>query len=78
MKLDKEKKLLLDDIQNSILEKYRKSNVPMIFKTSDCEENEWIGKNLETNELKKLKFIPNDGGTKIIEVENGSELKLEH
>lgn len=77
MKLDQEKKKLLDKIHNSIIEKYQKSNVPMIFKTNDCGENEWIGKDLNTNELKKIKFIPNDGGTKIIEVVNGNELKLE-
>lgn len=78
MKLDQEKKKLLEDIHNSIIDKYKNANVPMIFKTSDCAEDEWIGKDLNTNELKKLKFIPNDGGTEIIDITDGNEITHVH
>ncbi len=38
----------------------------MIFKTRDCEDDEWYGKNLSTGKLSKLKFLPSDMGTDIV------------
>lgn len=65
-----EKKKLLADIHSSILNKYKNANVPMIFQTKDCSEDEWIAKDLSSDKISKIKFIPSDSGTKIIELDN--------
>lgn len=64
--MDQEKKALLDQIQEKIVERYRKTNVPMIFQTMDCASDEWYGKSLNTGKLSKLKFVPSDMGTDIV------------
>ena len=64
--MNTEKEELLAKIHNEITEKYRKADVPMIFKTLDCAENEWYGKNLNSGKISKLKFIASDTGTKIL------------
>ena len=64
--LNKEKSEILAQIQEGIIEKYRKADVPMIFKTMDCASDEWYGKNLNTGKFSKLKFLTSDMGTKII------------
>lgn len=64
--MDQEKKKLLKQIQEEIIERYRKADVPMIFKTLDCSDDEWYGKNLNTGKLSKLKFVPSDMGTDIV------------
>ena len=64
--MDREKKMLLHQIREQILEKYRLADVPMIFQTMDCASDEWYGKNLSTGKLSKLKFVPSDMGTDIV------------
>jgi len=61
-----EKSKLLEQIHEGIIDRYKKANVPMIFKTRDCEVDEWYGKNLSTGKLSKLKFVPSDIGTDIV------------
>ena len=62
----KDKKILLEEIHKGVIERHRKADVPMIFKTMDCAENEWYGKNLNSGKISKLKFIASDTGTKIL------------
>ena len=64
--MNQEKKKLLDEIHERILEKYRLADVPMIFQTMNCASDEWYGKNLSTGKLSKLKFVPSDMGTDIV------------
>lgn len=64
--MHQEKKKLLKQIQEEIIERYRKADVPMVFKTLDCSDDEWYGKNLNTGKLSKLKFVPSDMGTDIV------------
>lgn len=63
--MDQEKSKLLEKIHNEVIERYKKADVPMIFKTKDCADDEWYGKNLNTGKFSKIKFTPTDGGTKI-------------
>ena len=58
--MDQEKKKLLKQIQGEIIERYRKADVPMVFKTLDCSDD------LNTGKFLKLKFIPSDMGTDIV------------
>jgi|GEM_PF-4251748 len=64
--MNQEKKMLLDQIHEHILEKYRLADVPMIFQTMNCASDEWYGKNLNSGKLSKLKFVPTDMGTDIV------------
>ena len=68
--MSQEKINLLHQIHNEIIEKYRKADVPMIFKTADCGADEWYGINVNTNKVSKLKFFPSDMGTKIVTLES--------
>lgn len=72
--MDAEKKKILEDIELSIIETYKEFDVPMIFKTKDCLDDEWIGKNLNTDKISKLKFSPSDGGTQITDLEDCSDI----
>jgi len=64
--MDQEKIKLLAQIREGIIERYKKTNVPMIFKTMDCSEDVWYGKNLNSGKVSKLKFIPSDMGTEVV------------
>jgi hypothetical protein len=64
--MNQEKKMLLYQIHEHILEKYRLADIPIIFQTMDCASDEWYGKNLSTGKLSKLKFVPSDMGTAIL------------
>lgn len=64
--MDQMKKKILKQIQEGIVERYRKADVPMVFKTLDCSDDEWYGKNLNTGKFSKLKFVPSDMGTDIV------------
>jgi len=68
--MDKEKKKLIKQIQEEIIERYRKADVPMVIKTLDCSDDEWYGKNLNTGKFSKLKFVASDMGTEIITLWN--------
>ena len=64
--MDQEKIKLLGQIREGIIERYKKTNVPMIFKTRDCLVDEWYGKNLISGKVSKLQFIASDMGTEIV------------
>ena len=73
MKLTADKKKLLDEINNSIIDKYKAADVPMVFKTSDCADDEWAGRDMNTGKISKLKMSSSDSGTKLFD-ENGKQV----
>lgn len=72
--ITQEKKKLLDKIHQRIIENHKQYNVPMIFKTNDCAADEWIGMNINTNHIQKLRFIKTGERTIIVEVTSGREI----
>ena len=64
-----ERAKLIEEIHSSVFEKYKAANLPIIFKTADCAENEFAGKNPNTGKVTKLKVVSNDQGTMIFDLD---------
>ena len=55
-----EKKKLIEEIHHAVIEKHKAANQPLMFKTADCAEDEWAGRDMRTGKVAKYKFIPNE------------------
>lgn len=62
-------KKLLQRINQEIIQKYQQADIPMFFKTKDCAQQEWAGRDMRTGKVRKYKFISRKFGGEYVLIE---------